>query len=493
MLTRLKVSGFKNLVDADVQFGPFTCIAGPNGSGKSNLFDVITFLSNLANDTLLNAAIHVRDEHGKTTNIRNIFNRIGSEHSREIKIEAEMLIPEQGLDDLGQTAKASSTFVKYCLGLVYRGEQFAPPGPLEITREELTHITVGEANNHLRFPHNASVWRTSVVKNKRTTPFISTETESDNVVVHLRQEGKHGRPRSFLAKNLPRTILSTVNATESPTALLARREMQSWRLLQLEPSALREPDDFSATPGIASTGGHLPITLFTLAKIQEAHPSDSADNKIYDQVTFSLSQLIDDVRSVRVERDVQRELYTLEVSDKYGTSYPARSLSDGTLRFLALAALKVDPKSTGLLCLEEPENGIHPERIPAILELLKELCVDPFAPVSSENPLRQVIVNTHSPAVVSLVDDDSLLVSHLKEMRKDTRFFSAAAFSWLSGTWRADSNPDIRPIPSGKLLSYLNPLKSNELSELPRRKTHGQRRVIDRPEFQLVFPFLDQK
>lgn len=36
MLTRLKVSGFKNLVDADIRFGPFTCIAGANGVGKSS-------------------------------------------------------------------------------------------------------------------------------------------------------------------------------------------------------------------------------------------------------------------------------------------------------------------------------------------------------------------------------------------------------------------------------------------------------------------------
>ena len=41
MLTRLKVSGFKNLVDVDVPLGPFTCIAGANGTGKSNLFDAI--------------------------------------------------------------------------------------------------------------------------------------------------------------------------------------------------------------------------------------------------------------------------------------------------------------------------------------------------------------------------------------------------------------------------------------------------------------------
>ncbi|MHC5724522.1 MAG: AAA family ATPase, partial [Nostoc sp.] len=48
MLTRLKVSGFKNLVDVDVQFGAFTCVAGANGVGKSNLFDAIRFLSAIA-------------------------------------------------------------------------------------------------------------------------------------------------------------------------------------------------------------------------------------------------------------------------------------------------------------------------------------------------------------------------------------------------------------------------------------------------------------
>jgi predicted ATP-binding protein involved in virulence len=56
MLTRLKVSGFKNLVDVDVRFGPFTCIAGPNGVGKSNLFDAIAFLSALAEKPLIDAA-----------------------------------------------------------------------------------------------------------------------------------------------------------------------------------------------------------------------------------------------------------------------------------------------------------------------------------------------------------------------------------------------------------------------------------------------------
>ena len=66
MLTRLKVSGFKNLVDVDVRFGPFTCIAGANGTGKSNLFDAIGFLSALADKPLVQAALSGSDKEGRS-------------------------------------------------------------------------------------------------------------------------------------------------------------------------------------------------------------------------------------------------------------------------------------------------------------------------------------------------------------------------------------------------------------------------------------------
>ena len=62
MLTRLRVSGFKNLVDVEVRFGAFTCIAGANAVGKSNLFDAIQFLSLLADHKLDEAARSIRDE-----------------------------------------------------------------------------------------------------------------------------------------------------------------------------------------------------------------------------------------------------------------------------------------------------------------------------------------------------------------------------------------------------------------------------------------------
>lgn len=122
MLTRLKVTGFKNLVDVDVHFGPFTCIAGANGVGKSNLFDAIRFLSALAEHQLLDAAMSVRAQGNRAGDVRSLFHRVGDRCDERMDFEIEMIVPPQGIDDLGQMAKASITFLRYQLSLGYKDE-----------------------------------------------------------------------------------------------------------------------------------------------------------------------------------------------------------------------------------------------------------------------------------------------------------------------------------------------------------------------------------
>src|SRR6266705_3091999 len=111
MLTRLKVSGFKNLVDVDVRLGPFTCIAGANGVGKSNLFDAIRFLSALADSTLMDAALSVRSEGERTGDVRSLFHCVGDQYDNEMSFEVEMIVPQNSVDDLGQEATAAITFL----------------------------------------------------------------------------------------------------------------------------------------------------------------------------------------------------------------------------------------------------------------------------------------------------------------------------------------------------------------------------------------------
>ena len=494
MLTRLKVSGFKNLVDADLRFGPFTCVAGANGTGKSNLFDAIQFLSKLAGDTLLNAALAVRSEGRRTADVRNIFHRIGDNYAGQMTLEAEMIVPSTGIDDLGQRAEASITLLCYRLVLAYRADSNLPSlGSLEILHEELTHINVTDAARHLRFPHKLA-WRRSVVKGRRVGEFISTVEKEGRCIIKLHQEGTAGRPREYLAATLPRTVLSAVNAIESPTALLARREMQSWRLLQLEPSALREPDEYTALPRLGADGSHMPATLDYLRRA--AHNGDQSggsngESPMLDELAARLSELVEHVKTIHVDRDDRRQLLTLEMTDRSGTSLPARSLSDGTLRFLALAVLALDPREEGLICLEEPENGIHPERIPAMLQLLQEIAVDIENEVGADNPLRQVIVNTHSPSVVSQAPDDALLVSELQEVMTAGQRAQAARFRWLPDPWRCDADPDTPPVARGILLAYLNPASrpDHQFEQgAPANGISRPRRLVDRPDFQPFLP-----
>ncbi len=491
MLTRLKVNGFKNLMGVDIRFGPFTCIAGANGVGKSNLFDAIRFLSLLASKTLVEAALSVRAEAGSTSDLRSLFHRVGDDYSDTMSFEAEMIIPAQAMDDLGQIGEASITILRYNLELGYREDtkNNTSPGLLQILKEELSHIKKGDASKHLLFPHSRKKWRDSVVIGARRSPFfISTEGSGDARVIKLHQDRIKGRTLSRSAANLPRTVLSAANAAESPTVLCARREMDSWRILQLEPSALRKPDEINASPHLSINGEHLPANLYRLAQstLINSHSDNSvADPEfIYSQIANRLATLIGDVNKVWIDKDEKREILTLQVQGTDGTNHPARSLSDGTLRFLALSVLEMDVTAQGLICLEEPENGIHPERIPAMLHLLQDIATDPDEPVDETNPLRQVIVNTHSPVVVSEVPDDSLMIAEIKEDFHNNMRYKKISFSCLPDNWRTKS-PEKSPIISkGKLLTYLNPASSSAL-----RVERTLRRVADRSDLQMLRPF----
>jgi predicted ATPase len=489
MLTRLKVSGFKNLVDVDVRFGPFTCIAGANGVGKSNLFDAILFLSALTERTVAEAALAVRDESQRTGDVRNIFHRFGDQNDTKMSFEAEMILSKQGLDDLGQPVEASITLVRYVLRLGWRGHEapHSDAGPLEVLEETLIPLRLRDAADHILFPASKE-WRDSVLEGRRTSKFISTDESEGQRLVRVHQDGRSGRLLARRATALPRTMLSTVQTGEYPTALMVRREMQSWRLLQLEGSALRRPDEFTAPARMGSDGAHLAATLQHLARRPKENgngkPDETKASAIYAQVANRLSELLEDVREVIIDRDETRERFTLQVRTRDGTIHSARDLSDGTLRFLALAVMEFDPQSGGLLCLEEPENGIHPRRIPVMLQLLQDIATDTDAPCDEGNPLRQVIVNTHSPLVFQQVQDDSVLLAELVEGvtqtsnlgEKRQARFPKLQFSCLEETWRTKKIESQSVTAKGKLLAYLNP------SAADRKNLPGRKRVMDRAD-----------
>ena len=468
MLTRLEVDGFKNLLQFHVELGPFTCIAGPNGTGKSNVFDVIRFLSLLTDHELVEAARLLRSDEERSADPRELFWTDGIERAMRSRVAAEMLVPKVVHDDFGREARASITFLRYELEIAYEPPSgLATLGGLRLIREELKHINLADARQHLRFPHRANAFRRVVVTGRRAGgAFISTSMDDDDhLVIKVHQDGgSRGQPRPSPAATAPRTIVNTTTTSSDPTILAAKREMQSWRLLALEPSAMRRPDRFLDAPRVSANGAHLAAALYRMA-----HPSgragatpidaDAHAARVYADVAQRLSRLVG-VRALRVDRDDRYERLTLEVQEHGGAWLPARSLSEGTLRFLALIVLDEDPELTGLLCMEEPENGIHPARMDAMVELITGMAVDPTVAPGDDNVMRQVIVNTHSPTFIRCVHskdspwrEDVMLARSVTIRSASGRPTRALRLHPLANTWRC--TPDEPGLGLGQMLPYL--------------------------------------
>lgn len=93
--------------------------------------------------------------------------------------------------------------------------------------------------------------------------------------------------------------------------------------------------------------------------------------------------------------DVQIEGGTVQVFfHEGGKAVPATRLSDGTLRYLCLLAVLCHPNPGPLVCIEEPELGLHPDVLPTLADLLKD---------ASER--TQLIVTTHSDVLVDALTD----------------------------------------------------------------------------------------
>jgi predicted ATPase len=116
------------------------------------------------------------------------------------------------------------------------------------------------------------------------------------------------------------------------------------------------------------------------------------------------------------------------------SSMPARRLSDGTLRYLCLLAILVDPEPPPLMVIEEPELGLHPD----ILPILRDLMVD-------ASKRSQLIVTTHSTQLVDAMTAyaDSVLICEKKNSGSSiTRLSQAEVERWkeygsLGDLWMA--------------------------------------------------------
>ncbi|MDR2488504.1 MAG: AAA family ATPase [Desulfovibrio sp.] len=155
-------------------------------------------------------------------------------------------------------------------------------------------------------------------------------------------------------------------------------------------------------------------------------------------IKSAIVQALHDFSAGFVDYHVQFEGGTVQIffhEKSRSRGIPATRLSDGTLRFLCLLAVLLHPSPPPLVCIEEPELGMHPDVLPTIANLLREA-----------STRTQIIATTHSDILIDALTEtpDSVVVcerheqgTHMKRLNKETiaPFLEGYRLGqlWLSG------------------------------------------------------------
>jgi predicted ATPase len=409
MITKLEIDGFKTFRNFQVELAPFQVIVGPNGAGKSNLFDAIQLLARLADDDLRTAFQELRGDAGE------IFALLPDGRPADrMRLAAEVLVDRTVQDSWGAQVAIKYTRLRYELEIARRTDSQGLER-LYVDHESLTAIPRGEDSWAKRHGLTArSGWLPALTGGR--SPFISTTAGENGIPTISLHQDLHGGRKSGVAAKVERTLLSGAFNTEFPTAFAVREEMRCWRFLQLNPEELRKPSSMVGPQGLAADGRYLAATL---ARMQASDPTILADISLDLANLYSVQNekrsfcpdkntgfhsdfsIVPGLVRVEVEKDEKRDQYVVWAWMEDGRRFSSRVLSDGTLRMLALVMLKYDPDHRGVLCFEEPENGVHPFRLARIAETLSEFATDFMDGEQNDLPLRQFLCNTHSPVFIS--------------------------------------------------------------------------------------------
>ena len=245
---------------------------------------------------------------------------------------------------------------------------------------------------------------------------------------------------------IPTTDPTTLINADQNIPLVVEACRSALSLGRSEPKLIRVAD---ALAGIAvhqdwSVGSQAPLRVPQSADL----PSDplrgdaanlglvlnrlNQDAESKERLIHGLQQLYDGIADLRVNIAEGKVMLDVKEGD---IRIPASHLSDGTLRYLCLLAILNDPDPPPLICLEEPELGLHPDILPTVGELLIDA-----------STRCQLIVTTHSDVLVDKLTDapENVVVcekhegqTHLRRLDKDDLAGWLADYSlgqlWSSG------------------------------------------------------------
>lgn len=394
MITRIEIHGFKTFENFSLDLAPLTAVVGPNASGKSNLFDAIRFISQLSSNDIFTSMQSLRGIP------EELFRKTSSSLFRSMSFAIEVVLPRFGEDSFGREYTIRAQRLRYELELQMVEDAVGLPRAVVIRKEVCSPIA--KKNDHVAWLED-----TPLSYNAQATPFI--RLSSNRKALEIKQDGpnRRGNPVTIPLRDNTRTALSTISTAEFPHLYALKSYLSTIRFLELNPSAARGANDRFEERVLRSDASNLATVL---ARLKEETEEKDNPEGVLSYISSDLSMLIPSVERVVADNDILQRQFAFGLQLRDGNYYSSRVISDGTLRLLALLTVLNDPDRRGTLCFEEPENGVHEGRMSLLVEILRSATsID----CSEAYGMFQVLLNTHSPAVMENLKDDEIVAADL--------------------------------------------------------------------------------
>lgn len=382
MLQKIRVRNFKSLQEVSLELRDVNLLIGANNSGKSNFLKALVFFS----EWMANKAIKKED-----------FDRL-------VFGQKEIIISPDKNESVGFQFIKREDEKTYHYELELYGRDNHEEKYIE---NQFLGLSIGKQENDEVNIHDLDTLYKQFYGFKLKSDALSTlhphsdlligESASNislykhNPAAQLAQGSSHLKNGTFLKESLddfdgfPEQLIDT---------------FENLKIYQPNPSQFSKPyptlaQDYTLKEDASNLVSFLDNMRDEFPEVNQAIIEDL--QKCVNEFT--------DLRFKKVdfpENSEERKIYGNQtfkkfgLFDKYGNTYWADELSEGTLYFLALLAIIHQPNPPRLLLLEEPEKGIHPRRIKEVLDFIFD--------VSSAKNI-QVIMTSHNLDVLNAFED----------------------------------------------------------------------------------------
>lgn len=403
MVRRIQALNYRCLRHVDVRLdGNLHILVGPNASGKSTLIDVIGFFADLTSGSVENA---IRQ---RVPDFRDlVWGRQGNGRQFELAIE---------LDTQASSEDNPGNAIRYELAV---GNDRNGPR-IDMVQGLVAAATMAEPRSISQFPEPLAP----------VSSIIGCDQQEDGVTLFRGSYGFTEYADEFQSrlKSIDPERLTEGELRDLEKDLKAMKAAVEFgalgsrvRKLLLDGQRLREASPPAhARARLSPDGSNLPWMVFQLVEKHEARFRAWLDH---------VRIVLPDLKNIRViEREDDHRGY-LMLAYGAGIEVPSWSVSEGTLRLLALTLIAYLPDTGAIYLIEEPENGIHPLAIEAVYQSLSSVYDS------------HVFVTTHSPTLLGCASPSEVLC-FARDREGATDVVSGADHPRL-GEWRCAADMDL--------------------------------------------------